>query len=518
MEWVKETWATYTANAGATRDYRVQLRGNRSAMLFGVYLFSLIAIAVIVYSQTTTTATLSVVEAQRRLKDFYHVILGVLGAVVVLVTPALSATTVVAEKMRHSLDLVFSAPVSPKYYLVGKMIACYRYTWMLLVLSLPVTAACVVLGGATWSDVLVAFFLLSIHALIFTSLALMLSTLAPKPVSAICWSYAAVLAYLFGSTIAASMSFSRMYTGGAASNETSFLVALNPFMVFEAAPTHMTIGSIAVPNYLLALGFALLFSKICLLTAGSVLSPYGGKEVFGLRIHGLVYLPVLAGILAYVFPNIGTFGDPTVFSGILFNWILMPIMLALPFLTCYGMDGERRYWPNGLASVRRMLDGTPAGALPYLVAIILLTAAGTWAGLVLNGSHMPTIGYLGYVVFALGFWTFFWSIGRMASSALLGTRTARTTQMGVFIVLCVLPVPFLGSVASWAYDSPTLNVWDLYVLRPLIKADAWRVNQAALDGGIMLFAAMAITFASERSLRRRMESRKGVDAGNYAAA
>jgi len=51
------------------------------------------------------------------------------------------------ERQHGPWILVFSAPVAPRYYLVGKTIAVYRYIWMLLILSLPVTAACVVLGG-----------------------------------------------------------------------------------------------------------------------------------------------------------------------------------------------------------------------------------------------------------------------------------------------------------------------------------------------------------------------------------
>jgi hypothetical protein len=145
-------------NASSMRDFRVQLRGSRSVLLFGAYLLSLITIALLVYSSAIRNGTsVSIVEAQSSLQSFYATVIGLLGGMICLVTPALCATSILTERQRKSLDLVFSAPVSPKYYLVGKMLSSYRYIWMLLVLSLPVTAACVVLGGATWRDVLLGY-------------------------------------------------------------------------------------------------------------------------------------------------------------------------------------------------------------------------------------------------------------------------------------------------------------------------------------------------------------------------
>src|ERR1044072_9677517 len=113
---------------------------------------------------------MSMTDAQHPLKGFYNKIIYLLSTVMWLVAPALTATAIVSERQRKSLDLVFSAPVSPKYYLVGKMLSSYRYVWMLLVLSLPVTAACVVLGGAVWSEGLAAYGLLSLPGVIYTAI------------------------------------------------------------------------------------------------------------------------------------------------------------------------------------------------------------------------------------------------------------------------------------------------------------------------------------------------------------
>jgi len=63
------------------------------------------------------------------------------------------ATTIVMERQRRSLDLVFSAPVAPPTTCRQRRLRCTAISDAADP-SLPVTAACVVLGGASWSDVL----------------------------------------------------------------------------------------------------------------------------------------------------------------------------------------------------------------------------------------------------------------------------------------------------------------------------------------------------------------------------
>ena len=240
--WLAENRDVYIGNATAVRDYRVQLRGNRSVMLFGIYLLILVGVAVFVYDGATGQSR-TIYEAQQSLRDFYQLTMGLLGLAVIVVAPALTATTVVMERQRQSIDLIFSAPVSPKYYLVGKMISSFRYTWMLLVLALPVAAASVVLGGATWSDVLVAYFLLSMQGLIFTAFALLISSLVSKPVAAIIWSYALTFAYsMFALTMAEIADQSLRFSRGT-SGEASAAITLSPVTLNDAARTYTLIGS-----------------------------------------------------------------------------------------------------------------------------------------------------------------------------------------------------------------------------------------------------------------------------------
>src|SRR5947209_4930518 len=155
----------------------------------------------------------SITEVQENLREFYNILMVCLASILCLITPALTAGAITSERQRQSLDLLFSAPVSVKALLVGKLISSYRYTWMLLALSLPITAVCVVMGGATWSDVLAGYALLSFSALVLTAIGLVVSSMAPSVGAAILWTYLAVAGYLFVSAGVSASSSVRIMMG-----------------------------------------------------------------------------------------------------------------------------------------------------------------------------------------------------------------------------------------------------------------------------------------------------------------
>ena len=448
-------------------------------LLFGLYLAILITVGFFKYDSIASNATMSVVQAQRELRDFYTLIVMLLAGVVAIVTPGLAATTIVMERQRRSLDLVFSAPVEPRYYLVGKVIAVYRYIWMMLILSLPVTAACVVLGGASWSDVLTVYFLLSIHGLLFAAIGLLLSTTSSKPVAAVVWTYIAVGGYLsFSSGIGAASAARSMF--GMGGGEVPFTIGLSPFTAFYTVNTYTLIWGHHVPNYLLAALAILLAVRLCLLGAGSILSE--GRETANLRINWLIVTAVAAYGLSYWFVTSGGYrvsltgpaaagkvDQLAVSLGYGLFWLMTPIVLAIPTLAAYGNDGYQRQKANGWFSIRRMFDGTPAGALPYLTALVLVASVLGLVGVKAAGAKLPGPTYLIYVLYAFSFWALFWAIARVASSYGVGIKAARTVVVAALVLLIALPVPFLSAVSVGRFDETGNSVWDFYMLRPVLQ-------------------------------------------------
>lgn len=507
--WVNENVGVYFRNATAVRDYRVQLRGSRAVILWAIYLLVLITFGMLTYAQAASRQQMSVVEAQQSLQNFYEQIMYLLGTMVLLIAPALTATAIVSERQRKSLDLVFSSPVSPKYYLVGKMISSYRYIWMLLVLSLPVTAACVVLGGASWSEVLASYGLLSLHGLIVTAIALLFSTLAQKPVGAIVWSYLGVTGYgILGSMIAA-MGMNIPFIGSTRNiNEVPFTICLSPYFVVHAASTYTEILGTRVPNWAIMAVFTVLIVKLVLAGAGSAISSFGSRETKSLRVHGIVYSYLLslgmAATMGAPFSLVGSAVTPGSPSGVtnfdqmfgrLFISLVLPVFLFLPFISCFGTDLEKKYWPDGVFSLRRMLTGAPSGGLAYSLTLVLAIAG----GVITYSYWLPgllTPAFLAYVFFALCLVFASWTFGRFTSAMNNGLRYARTLQFTFFVLLMGLPLPFLSIADPFGFGGTQTSIWDVYVLRPLVSSGD-RSGMALAFGTILLAVGFIILKVSE---------------------
>jgi ABC-type transport system involved in multi-copper enzyme maturation permease subunit len=526
--WLRENTRVYYRNATAVRDFRVQLRGNRAVMLWAVYLLILIAFGMFTYNEAASRQEMSVVEAQASLQSFYSSVMTLLTTMIILIAPALSATAVISERQRRSLDLLFSAPVSAKYYLVGKLISSYRYIWMLLVLSLPITAACVVLGGAIWSEVLASYALMSLHGLIFTTIALLFSTLAQKPAGAVVWAYLGVACYIIlVSMIAIPMTFRPMMMGGMQTNELPFVVCLSPYSFTRVASSYTDLFGYHVPNWALAGIFSLVVIKLILLGAASVLSPFGSPETKSLRIHGLIYTFLLVfwvsismgaamGVLAPVISSAASGGmggsysppDYELYFSRMFVGIMLLFTVVMPVISCYGTELEKRFWPDGIFNIKRILVATPSGGLPYLAALVLAGAGGVafyglWAPQVLG------VRFAAYVFYTLALFFACWSIGRLTSAMNNGLRYARTLHFTILVLLLAIPVPFFSIADPYGYGSKTSSIWDLYILRPLFN-DGDKTALAMIYGTLLIIAGLFILKGSE-SLAKAKYLRAGIE-------
>jgi ABC-type transport system involved in multi-copper enzyme maturation permease subunit len=510
FSWFRRNIGSYTDNPTSRRDYRSQLRSNKSAILWGFYLLVLIAVATLNYSVSADVGSVSVVRAQSELQNFYTLVMYMLGAMVCLIAPALGATTVIAERERRSLDLIFSAPVRPKMFLVGKMISAFRYTWMLLVLAMPVTAVSVVLGGATWSDVLIAYVLLSLSGLVLSSIALLFSTIAPKAVSAITWSYAAVGLYIlitFGFASSFGMVGSRGMGGppGVMAGEVPFLIGLSPFSVTVAADTHTMMFGIEVPNWILVAIFSLLTVRFFLLCAGSALSPYGSAETKNLRISGLAYTFLLTFGLTYslysVMPGSATTNVDAYAAGAV-GWIPLFFLLFAPFVCCFGEDAERKFMYDGVFSLKGAFRGTPSGGLPYLLMLVLAIGIGViLAFKMLPITSAPGEHFVSTLYWAFGFWIFVWGLGRWTSAATSDLRSARILHVAFLLMILGLPVPFLSLISSGGSES----LWHLYPLSNLTNFQAYENLLLRFAMGTAL-SIVGVVFAGAAERKRKVKT------------
>lgn len=499
-------WHAYVGNAVAVRDYRSQLRGNKAMWIWGTYLCLMIALCGLAYSGIVNQGEQSISVLQSQLTNFYYLVMSMLGAVVSLAAPALTASTVTMERQRRSLDLIFSAPVPPRYLLVGKLIGGFRYLVMLLVLALPVTAVCVVMGGATWTDVIGGFIVLLSSGIVMLAMGLLLSSVSPTTISATISAYLFTVLYLIVTSIFAvimtAMRFSPI--GGSRSNEAIWTVTLNPFSAAIAAPTFTRVGMTEVPNWVFGLVFSLALSRLLLAGAGSALSPFGSMETKTLRIQGLVFAFLLAFLAAVplsasMIPAMlgaGASGSSGPSAGywlaLLLGVLCAAMFLFIPNLACFGKaDTDRKYRHDGFFSLRGILVGTPSGAWPYLMLLVSALVAGVAVGASYGSGKWPEWEFWSVASWSAGYLTLWWGLSRYLSSFKLGLRGARAAVIAVMILLLAVPLPifFMIMASQWSTNPSDTAIWRFHLLYPLSPdgmSIAWVYGiGCAVIGGLM---------------------------------
>lgn len=470
LSWFANFKRVYFGNATATRDMRVQLRGSKAAVMFTIYLAVMAFVLLMVYySSLGDDNRYSLASAQSTLQAFYYETLVALGVVVTLAAPSLGAFAIVSEKHRRSLDLVFSAPTEPKYYLVGKLISSFRYVWLLLVLSLPFCAISVTLGGTTWGQLIITFFLFSLYGLVCVSFGLLMSTLCSKVLPAIIWTYTAILFYwLLGLGTISLTGFS----GGSLSRINPFSSFLPVTFPFVADQTWPVFGR-EVPTWILTTVLHLVLVKLIILAAGSLLAPGTSKEIRNLRIHGLIYTGAFSALLGYsaesqVRSALHTISGTPAFltetarnyniaqGRILFGILFLIGILVVPYLAGYGFNDLRRHRPSGFFNIREFFTGRPSGHLPYLIVLGFVGTLGYIIGTISNYSQITspdvtlqvfTPEFLMSLLLIANIWYLGLVIGFYVCGKVPQVSRGRTVSLFFFILGLILPTAFFAIVA-----------------------------------------------------------------------
>jgi ABC-type transport system involved in multi-copper enzyme maturation permease subunit len=385
-----------------------------------------------------------------------------IAGAVALIAPGLTAASIVGEKQRKSFDLVFSAPVTPKYFLVGKMLGSYRYTIMLLVLSLPVIALSALLGGATWSDILICYFMMSTAGLIFTAIALLVSAMHEKVHAAIAASYLLVGIYLILTlTIAGSFAMRSAFSGGGPIGEAPFLATLNPFLIPESYGTYTTIGATKVPNWIWNGVYTIAVVRLALLGAGSAMGSIGAPETKGLRIQGLLYLLGFTLLMVYL-PATGTRSTG---AGTFVTLVTSVIVLAMPWISSFGESGRRITNYDGGWNWKRVFLGTPSGAGPYILAMFVAIAlGGLW---VANHNGIAMMSLAAHLVHGIGVTVFFAGMARWMSAKMGFAKGRSLASTLTVLAIWVMPLFVLISAANVVGHGTRFDQYAMWLLWPM---------------------------------------------------
>lgn len=505
---------TLTDNPVVLRDLRSTMRGTRAFWFQGAYLFLLGTLAVTGYATSTgqdlvggitgrgSGNVLSIVDAQSRLQGFYYFIFVTLAALITLIAPALTATSVSDERQRQSLDLLITTPLSAPELLLGKLMSSLSFLGLLLALSLPASVLCVLLGGATVWDLLRVYGLLAVDAVVLASIGLYFSCACKSSLHAIIWTYAAVASFAAIGCCAFGIGAMTHGSNGSSLNVATPIAAigmLSPFAaIMKEGAQNITVGALRIPLWLAMLPFAVLAIRLLLTAATYRFGTYGAASGKSLRkqvlfVIGLATLTVGYSLaaktgafsIALASGSITTYLEqyPQMLTSICAGFAGF-FVLALPFLPGLFVPVRAADAPPGDAqdshatrdtgyfNVSALLLPRHSGALPYFYVWFGIALAGLLTGIFLAVGRVDTLtlqvtALPAFYVVSAG--TLMWGLSRCVARFVRSASSARALAFGAFIMLNALPalplslmsyaetplafLPWLGSFMAFAATS-----------------------------------------------------------------
>lgn len=178
------------SNPVVRREFIGILR-NRNSLAMLLVLMGAFSLIVVLRWPTDGNVDLSGARSQQVFRVFsYTLLAGVLFAV-----PAFPAVTFVQEKNRGTLTLLIDSPLSPLSIYVGKFTGGLLFSLLLILTSMPASAACYAMGGIQpVGQVGMLYLILLACVLHYTTLGLMISTYVQSTDAAVRVTYAATLA------------------------------------------------------------------------------------------------------------------------------------------------------------------------------------------------------------------------------------------------------------------------------------------------------------------------------------
>ncbi|MCS7254103.1 MAG: ABC transporter permease [Armatimonadetes bacterium] len=468
---------------------KVRMRFKRSFWLQDVYILFLIFVVSLAYHLIIAAETISSpTQLQERLQAFYYTLLYSLAGIVVLIAPALTASAISFERERRTLDLLLITPLRPMQILSGKLLASWAYLLLLLVLSMPMVTVCIIMGGASISDLLATYTMLSLSTLSLCAFSLYCSACSSSSGLATFWAYLGVILaslYIFPLITMQKIHHTYSYQQSPQSIFIIFPIAsIHPLCVpyIKSMPTEIL--GVRVPCWAFCSIFSLLISIFWLTASAARLPIIHNKNYVGsLRKQGLM-LCILAALsfdpaIKEILASLGSISksasawELTILSMLPTIVILMLIIPFIPWISTFGEHNGKKAINDGWFRPLRMFQPVASGALPFIIFWFMLFYSIAMALLIWRAKTLPnwedSLIWAGYCALLL---SFFWAIGRFWSALIWRLTPARWltfgTTLSVFYTTGISKLspiyPFIWLLTSASHSDSSLAEFKNLVL------------------------------------------------------
>lgn len=229
-------------NPVMVKELRGRMRGGRAFLIISIYLAMLSCLVGFVYFGYVSSSNSAVGPDIRQTlgKTVFWAVTALELMLVCFIAPALTSGAIASEREHQTFDLLRTTLLPARDLVLGKLLSALSFLFLLLAAAFPIQSMASMFGGVTVEEILVAFLLLLVSTIFFSSLGLFFSSLMKRTLAPTVLAYAGTILMVFGAPMVLFTSlgiFSNVFSNSAMNNPVAetillaigwLLVATNP--------------------------------------------------------------------------------------------------------------------------------------------------------------------------------------------------------------------------------------------------------------------------------------------------
>ena len=191
-------WQSLTNNPITIKELRSRMRGRRAFVVLTIYLLLASVLMALIYTSYSVNSTPSPSTSRGAGQATFVTMLFIQGFLVIFMSPAFTAGAISGEKERQTYELLRTTLLSPRAFVLGKLISALSYIFLLIISAIPLLSLSFMLGGITLSEVVISQALMVVTAVAYAMLGLYFSCRMKSTISASVATFATAFALTVG--------------------------------------------------------------------------------------------------------------------------------------------------------------------------------------------------------------------------------------------------------------------------------------------------------------------------------
>lgn len=155
-------------NPIALKELRSRMRGPRAFFVLTAYLMAMGIFITLIYLAVSAGSAGPTSSAARSAgKSVFGAVIAIEVFLVMFIAPAFTAGAISGEKERQTYDLLRTTLLSPRAFVLGKLVSALTYVLLLIVASLPLQSLAFLLGGLSLSELIISQLLIVVAAIAY---------------------------------------------------------------------------------------------------------------------------------------------------------------------------------------------------------------------------------------------------------------------------------------------------------------------------------------------------------------